>query len=225
MKAARRPAGGGFVIGLVIGLLIGLAASLAVALYVTKVPVPFINKVPQRTADQDAAEAERNKNWDPNAPLGSGKPPVRPPAPQTAGPAVLPPAPAGSAPQASPVARAPAASSAAAATQPKAGAQALIYFAQAGAFTRADDAEAQRAKLALLGLDAKLSEREQSGRTVYRVRVGPFDARAQADAALEQAAGGRRRFDPGARRAAMNFAAADRLKHNRLQTKEIHEAP
>ncbi len=67
----------------------------------------------------------------------------------------------------------------------------MIYFAQAGAFTRADDAEAQRAKLALLGLDAKLSEREQAGRTVYRVRVGPFEARAQADAAIErlQAAG------------------------------------
>jgi cell division protein FtsN len=74
---------------------------------------------------------------------------------------------------------------------PPRGVSALIYFAQAGAFTRADDAEAQRAKLALLGLEASLSEREQSGRTVYRVRVGPFNARAQADAAIEklQAAG------------------------------------
>jgi len=51
--------------------------------------------------------------------------------------------------------------------------------------------DAQRAKLALLGLDAKITEREQAGRTVYRVRIGPFEARAQADAALErlQAAG------------------------------------
>jgi cell division protein FtsN len=193
MKRMRRPARGGFVIGLVIGLLIGLAASLAVALYVTKVPVPFINKVPQRTADQDAAETERNKSWDPNAPLSNGKAPARPQAPPLAGPAVLPPAPAGSAAPAAPAPRAAAATAASApgAAATKAGAPALIYFAQAGAFTRADDAEAQRAKLALLGLDAKLSEREQSGRTVYRVRVGPFDARAQADAAIEklQAAG------------------------------------
>jgi cell division protein FtsN len=67
----------------------------------------------------------------------------------------------------------------------------MIYFAQAGAFTRQDDAEAQRAKLALMGLDARLSEREQAGRSVYRVRVGPFEARGQADAAIEklQAAG------------------------------------
>ena len=67
----------------------------------------------------------------------------------------------------------------------------MTYFAQAGAFTRQDDAEAQRAKLALLGLDAKISEREQAGRTVYRVRVGPFEARGPAEATIEklQAAG------------------------------------
>ena len=80
MKAQR----GGFMVGLVVGLLIGLALALGVALYVTKVPVPFINKVPQRTADQDAAEAERNKTWDPNAGLAT-KPAARPAAP--AGPA------------------------------------------------------------------------------------------------------------------------------------------
>ena len=60
---------GGFAVGLIIGLLIGLALALGVALYVTKVPVPFVNKVPQRTAGQDAAEAEKNKNWDPNLSL------------------------------------------------------------------------------------------------------------------------------------------------------------
>ena len=68
---------GGFVMGLIVGLLVGLALALGVALYVTKVPVPFVNKVPQRTAEQDAAEAEKNKNWDPNSPL-YGKNPARP---------------------------------------------------------------------------------------------------------------------------------------------------
>jgi len=67
---------GGFVMGLIVGLLVGLAMALAVALYVTKVPVPFVNKVPQRTAEQDAAEVERNKNWDPNGPLATR--PARP---------------------------------------------------------------------------------------------------------------------------------------------------
>ncbi|HEY2187966.1 MAG TPA: hypothetical protein VGH48_05325, partial [Caldimonas sp.] len=54
---------GGFLIGFVIGVLIGLAAALGVALYVTKAPIPFVNKVPARSPTQDAAEAERNRNW------------------------------------------------------------------------------------------------------------------------------------------------------------------
>ena len=51
MKAMllKNPQRGGFAVGLIIGLLIGLALALGVALYVTKVPVPFVNKVPQRT--------------------------------------------------------------------------------------------------------------------------------------------------------------------------------
>ncbi|PTT88983.1 hypothetical protein DBR42_08710, partial [Pelomonas sp. HMWF004] len=77
MTAAAKPAGqrgqknqkGGFVLGLIVGLLVGLAVALGVALYITKVPIPFVNKVPQRTAEQDAQEAERNRNWDPNGPL------------------------------------------------------------------------------------------------------------------------------------------------------------
>jgi cell division protein FtsN len=173
MKSAGR---GGFAVGFVVGLLIGLAIALGVALYVSKVPVPFVNKVPQRTAEQDAAEAERNKGWDPNAGL-TGKPATRPPAPAPApaSPAAPPPTAASSAPRPS-----------AAAASAAAGTEALMYFAQAGAYTRTEDADAQRAKLALQGFDAKISEREQSGRTVYRVRIGPFRARADAEQAVEQ---------------------------------------
>lgn len=193
MKTRSQPRGG-FLVGLIIGLLIGLAAALGVALYVTKVPIPFINKVPNRTADQDAAEAQRNKNWDPNAAL-NGKPAARPPAAASPPPAptlppTLPPPPAPTAPAAR-TAATPPPHDAAPAPQAGAATAALQFFAQAGAFTRVDDAEAQRAKLALLGLDARITEREQAGRTVYRVRIGPFDARAQADAAIDklQAAG------------------------------------
>ena len=68
---------GGFVMGMIVGLLLGLALALGVALYVTKVPIPFVNKVPQRTAEQDAAELEKNKNWDPNSALqGKGGSPA-----------------------------------------------------------------------------------------------------------------------------------------------------
>ena len=59
------------------------------------------------------------------------------------------------------------------------------------AFSRRAAADAQRAKLAMLGLSARITEREQAGRTVYRVRLGPFDAREQAeDAQAKLAAGG-----------------------------------
>ncbi len=173
---------GGFAVGLVVGLLLGLGLALGVALYVTKVPLPFINKVPQRTAEQDAAETERNKTWQPNAPL-VGKP--------TRAAASAAPAAAGTAPPTAiatmPAPPPPAPDAAASAARPApAGADPFLYFAQAGAYTRVDDAQAQRAKLALLGADAKLSEREQSGRTIYRVRVGPFETRAQVDAMLER---------------------------------------
>ena len=184
--ASPRRQRGNFVIGLIVGLLVGLALALGVALYIAKVPVPFMNKVPQRTAEQDAAEVEKNKNWDPNSAL-HGKPAARPgasasgvvaPPPQAVPPTLPPPVSttkpdpaailAGKPPAESPVSTKP-------------GADALMsYFVQAGAFGRVEDAEAQRAKLAISGLAAKVTEREQSGRTVYRVRLGPFERKEEA---------------------------------------------
>ncbi|MCO5117895.1 MAG: SPOR domain-containing protein, partial [Burkholderiaceae bacterium] len=57
----------------------------------------------------------------------------------------------------------------------------FTYFVQAGAFRAQADADAQRARLSLMGVEARVSEREQAGRTVYRVRVGPFQNRDAAD--------------------------------------------
>ncbi|HEY5580129.1 MAG TPA: sporulation protein, partial [Rhodoferax sp.] len=74
---------GGTILGFIIGVVVGLGAALAVAVYVTKVPIPFINKGQSRSADQDAAESQKNKNWDPNAPL-YGKNPAKPLAPASA---------------------------------------------------------------------------------------------------------------------------------------------
>lgn len=185
-KSSSRQAGG-FLTGMIVGLLIGLALALGVALYVTKVPVPFLDKVPQRTPEQDAAEQEKNKNWDPNAPL-AGKTPARPaaPAPSSSVPepasardpaAILADRPAGTAANA-------ANASGAVSTRP--GDEAFSYFVQTGAYASADDAESQRGKLALLGYAARISEREQSGRTVHRVRLGPFEEKGEADLTKEK---------------------------------------
>ena len=62
-----------------------------------------------------------------------------------------------------------------------AGSDGFDYFVQAGAFRSQADADAQRAKLAMLGWEARVSEREQNGRTVFRVRVGPFGKRDDAE--------------------------------------------
>ena len=188
---------GGFALGLIVGLLAGLALALGVALYVTKVPVPFVNKVPQRTADQDAAETERNRNWDPNAPLAN-KPAVKA-APLPAPTSTTAPAAAVATPRAPVTAIAPPATATTPAARPaasaavgkstKPGADAFTYFVQVGAYARAEDAEQQRARVGLMGLAAKVTEREQSGRTVFRVRLGPFDRKDDADAAQERLAG------------------------------------
>jgi cell division protein FtsN len=189
-------------VGIIIGVVLGLAAALAVAVYVTKVPVPFLNKGPSRSAEQDAAESRKNQNWDPNAPL-YGKNPAKalPPAP---GIAVPPPAAKASEPGAAtkeaekprdkgpdapavlgrPAPADPLGDLAAARTG--GGNDPFLYFVQAGAFRTPEDAEAQRAKLSLMGIEAKVTEREQSGRQVYRVRVGPFNSKDDADRQKEK---------------------------------------
>ncbi len=48
------------------------------------------------------------------------------------------------------------------------------FLLQAGAFRSPDDADAMRARLALLGFDSKIFPREQDGTTLYRVRLGPY---------------------------------------------------
>ena len=206
---------GGTLLGFILGALAGLGVALALAVYITKVPMPFMTKAPSRTADDPAAEAKKNRDWDPNAAL-SGKPAVKE-AGAVVDPAAAPAAPVAAgapAPSADPVGdlvkakadasakavapappaaapAAPAAASANSATYAPAASAAspaaaatgdpFNYFVQAGAFRTPEDAEQQRIKLSLMGLPARVSEREQSGRIVYRVRLGPFDKKDDAD--------------------------------------------
>lgn len=192
---------GGTLTGFVVGLLVGLGLALSVAVYVTRVPVPFVDRGVTRKPADDAAEAERNKGWNPNAGLVSKPPPL--PAP------VVPEPPAATDPSTAKEAVAPAKAEAAkpadkpeadplgdlmkakvgGASEPApaaAGADPFTYFVQAGAFKSPEEAQAQKARLAMLGMDASITEREQAGRVVYRVRMGPFSQKAVADATREQ---------------------------------------
>ncbi|VWX58635.1 Cell division protein FtsN [Burkholderiales bacterium 8X] len=225
MKRHQR---GNIVIGLIVGLVIGLGVALGIAVYVTKVPIPFMTKTQRGGAEQDEAEARKNRDWDPNGPLagkgGNRAPaapaaPATPPAPATAGPLnppstppvpvvvpqtaqqqpvqrprtaplpaeanALPPSndPIGDLARSRSSAGAPAAAPAVVATAPQSANpnDPFLYFVQAGAFRSAEDAEAQRARLSLMGIEARVTEREQAGRTVYRVRSGPFNKKDDAD--------------------------------------------
>lgn len=249
---------GGTLLGLILGGLVGLGVALAVAVYITKMPVPFNTKSLSGSAESDAAETMKNKDWDPNATL-AGKNPARPKALAASEAAAADPATPASAPASAPVSvlkAVPASAASAAkagsadplgdlartvtapgatpkarptsadpigdlakavtarpalpaapaksqpgdlsidpipalpaakarptevmpATQP--GADPFHYFVQAGAFRTEEEAGKQRARLQSLGIHAQVSEREQAGRTVYRVRLGPFDRKEEAE--------------------------------------------
>ena len=48
------------------------------------------------------------------------------------------------------------------------------YILQAGSFSASGDAEALKARIALLGLSARVESGDANGKTVYRVRMGPY---------------------------------------------------
>ncbi len=179
--AAQR---GGTLLGLIIGLVLGLAIALAAAMYITKAPLPFMNRYQQRPSISASAAA----NWNPNQDLAGG------------------PAPVAGASTAAPVSSAPLSPRAIEALgQPPAGivqgasgskpttapapgsapASNLQYIVHIGAYGDRADAERQRAKVALAGLEARLDLRVVGGRTLYRVRVGPFASSADADKAQQ----------------------------------------
>ena len=191
-------------IGIVIGLVIGLSIAVVVALMITKGSTPFTDKghpgkAAEPTAGQvadpnkplygnkDAArEAAKDFSRDqqapaaaPAAPAAQPAAPAKPAADQLqavvdkiqgtpAKPAAVPNA-ANVTPQ--PVAKAPAAAADAAAGDDK-----FIYYLQAGAFREVADAESARAKLALLGFEANISDRSTDTGVLHRVRTGPYNS-------------------------------------------------
>ncbi|NEX63266.1 SPOR domain-containing protein [Noviherbaspirillum galbum] len=190
---------GGTVIGIIIGLVIGLGIALAVAMMITKTPMPFTDK----SGKQTRLDPTPNQISDPNKPLygnkaaakdaakdlGRGKeaePPVNTAAPQPEKkadpkeeariPATAEPGSADKLKKAEPkAAEVKIGDTKEAQKDPaKADDEKWNYYLQAGAFRDQGDAEGMRAKLALIGVEAKVSERQSDSGLLYRVRVGPF---------------------------------------------------
>jgi len=182
--------------GLIIGLIIGLGIAVAVALTITKGASPFTEKTVKSGRPADPAPGQA---LDPNKPLYTNRDAVREankevtekaaarsPKPFEADPLGQAIASMEAKPQAQPAAReshplavAPAASPAPAAapssTASAAGSGEYVYYLQAGAFREVSDAEAARAKLALLGFEAAISDRTSDSGVLHRVRLGPYN--------------------------------------------------
>lgn len=121
------------------------------------------------------AEAQARADATPAEPANAGSAAALPaPLGDTATAAATPPAPA------------------AAATAAKAAADggSTRYLLQAGAFAASGDAEATKAKIALLGLNARVESAQIDGKTVYRVRMGPYGSASELAEAKAKLAGG-----------------------------------
>lgn len=176
--------------GIIIGLIIGLAIAVAVALAITKGASPFTDKAVKtgRPADPEPGQAtdpnkplysnrdaarEANKELSARAPTRSGNAADADPL-GTAIAGMKEPAAHGEAPRPAPAA-APAPAPAAPAAAPAAGGDGYVYYLQAGAFREMADAESAKAKLALLGFEASISDRTSDSGVLHRVRMGPYN--------------------------------------------------
>ncbi len=181
---------GGTLTGLIIGLIIGLSIAVWVAVTIMKTPVPFIDRLGKqsektgelgdpnsslpggardrhgKSGEEDAAvpvPAAPKKEKVPQAGNGGGADSAKPPAAERARPEKS------EKPEKNAVSSdLPAAASDTASTEK------FTYYLQAGAFREVADAEASKAKLALMGVAATISERRTELGSLYRVRIGPY---------------------------------------------------
>jgi cell division protein FtsN len=182
---------GGTILGMIIGLIVGLSIAVGVAIMITKTSLPFTNKqaqperVPAPTAATNTSNTPTLPTYDPNKPLYGNKEPAREAAKRltTSDNPVnadgRPPIVDRSTPEKSKTGDR--------ISQTGEGVQDRItgaksdvvdekftYFLQAGAFREPGDAESAKAKLALLGFEANVTERPSDTGSLYRVRIGPF---------------------------------------------------
>ncbi len=196
-KKRRKPSsksGGSTLFGIMVGLILGLAAAVAVALFVTQVPMPFVDKAsrePAKTLLPDVRNAP-----DPNLALsgrGSSKDELDSVPPPTQGSAPPEPDSIRSGDTLGDLISSLSSDDRKKADSPT---QDVIvpgvtdsakqsdarqttstqtrYYLQAGAFRSASDAESVKARILLLGLPAQVHQAQIDGGTINRVRVGPF---------------------------------------------------
>lgn len=184
--------------GVIAGLLVGLLVAAAVAVYVTKSPVPFIDRAsrgPDPSVPNPGFAPDPNRSLygrDAAAGLPPSGPVATPPVPVPMAPPTPTPAPApdsgrrealdqliASLPsrETPPAPRVAKPDVRPAEVKPESrpqSAPAGRYLLQVGSFRVVEDAEALKAKIAFLGFDVRLQQAMVNGVLVNRVQVGPF---------------------------------------------------
>ena len=132
------------------GLAVGLLAAAILALYITQSPVPFVDRLgtkPSQSGSKAASAVVDPDLIDPNKGLASKD--------------------AGSTESAAEAGIAAPDSKAVSPTG-------MTYLIQVGAFKAAEDADQMKARMAILGFEAAVSETQREGVTLFRVRLGPY---------------------------------------------------
>lgn len=162
-RTGARRTGGGFLLGVFVGLLIGLGTAVGVAFYLNKTPIPFASRAQPVAKDPGTAPTiaglpQASKS---GAPLPGGAPVEKP---QFDFYKILP---GGEEPVSDKELR-ERASAAAPGTRD-------VYYVQAGSFQNPVDADNQKARLAIVGLESSVEPTTVPDRgTWYRVRLGPY---------------------------------------------------
>lgn len=161
-QATRNKSGGGFLLGVFIGLLIGLAIALGIAFYLNRTALPFSSKAQPAAKEggtagklpaiagmpeEGGAGGSTTPKFDFYKILPKGEEPV-------------------TEKQLKESLRA---------AKPKPGGETDIYFIQTGSFQNPAEADNQKAKLAILGIDSSVEPAALPDKgTWYRVRIGPY---------------------------------------------------
>jgi cell division protein FtsN len=200
-KPAQRGGAGNVLFGVLAGLLIGLGVAAAVAFYVTRAPMPFVDRATREAAQGkpvDLSHTDPNQGLmgggdDAGSGAASGQTSPLVPVPRAPAPnkpmddlgaliATLPSSngkpdakPAADLPVPVPQAPPPGKPQALASAAPGNNAAANgNYYLQAGAYRGQGEAESLRARILLLGLPVSIQRAEVNGTPLNRVRVGPF---------------------------------------------------
>ena len=183
--ASRKRSGGGTLLGLFIGLVIGVLIAAGVVWYLFKTPAPFVSKAPPAPAPAAApAAAPAQAPASPATPMAlPGKPgdpvPGNGEKPRFDFYKILP----GNAdaipdPQQAEAktheAKTPETKSPEPVKEKSESALKEPVFLQTGSFQSAADADGQKARLALMGVEASVQQVMLQDKVWYRVRLGPF---------------------------------------------------